>query len=451
MMDDVRGIGPSGLIEDGSVAGETRHQTDETLRKSIHIAIGLFAFALAWVTWWQAAAVCALAVAGNLLLLHRIFGRGVARHARGYDFGIVIYPLAVMLLVMLFRERLEIAGAVWGVLAFGDGFATLAGRAVRGPRLPWNRDKTWSGLAAFIAFGFVGAEVVWTWLHGSASLFLVGVTVAVCALVESLPLHVDDNLTVPLAGGATMALLTAMHDVPQPRLEIGWLVANGVLAILGYLAKGVDLSGLVGGAILGSVVILYGGWQLYLVLLAFFIIGTALTRLGYARKARLGLAQEKGGRRGASHAFSNVGVAAILSVAAAGAHEGALWFAAAAALATAAADTTASEIGQLFGRRTYLPLTFRRVERGTEGAVSLEGTLAGIVAAALVALVAVAASRAGMRMLLLITVAAFAGSYIESVAGSWNRRQARPVPNGALNFFNTAVGAAVLLLLVQVA
>jgi uncharacterized protein (TIGR00297 family) len=447
----VRGLGRSGLIEDDPTVLERDHQTDEVLRKSIHIAIGVFAFALAWVTWWQAAAVCALAVAGNLWLLHRLFGRRVARHERGYDFGIVIYPLAVMLLVILFRERLEIAGAVWGVLAFGDGFATLAGRAVRGPRLPWNRDKSWSGLVAFVAFGFVGAEVVWTWLHGSASLFLIGAMVAVCAVVESLPLHVDDNLTVPLAGAATMALLTAMHDVPQPRFNVVWLVANALLAILGYLLKGVDLSGLVAGALLGSVVILFGGWQLYAVLLAFFVIGTALTRLGYARKARLGLAQEKGGRRGASHAFANSGVAAILAVAAAGAHDGALWFAAAAALATAAADTAASEIGQLFGRRTFLPLTFQPVERGTEGAVSFEGTVAGVVSAALVSLVAVLAARAELRMLLLLTLAASAGSYIESVAGSWNRKQPRPVPNGALNFFNTAVGAALLLLLMQVA
>ena len=46
-----------------------------------------------------------------------------------------------------------------------------------------------------------------------------------------------------------------------------------------------------------------------------------------------------------------------------------------------------------------------------------------------------------------MTLCAFAGSYLESLAGSWNRHRAEPVPNGALNFFNTAAGAALMLLL----
>src|SRR5206468_10192232 len=129
---------------------------------------------------------------------------------------------------------------------------------------------------------------------------------------------------------------------------------------------------------------------LYVAVLTFFIIGSGTTALGYRRKAKEGLAQEKGGRRGAAHAFANVGVAAICAIA--------CWrglglvplFMGVAALATAAADTAGSEIGQLLGRRAFLPLTFRRVERGTEGAVSLEGTLAGLIASLLVAVAGVA-------------------------------------------------------------
>ena len=49
--------------------------------------------------------------------------------------------------------------------------------------------------------------------------------------------------------------------------------------------------------------------------------------------------------------------------------------------------------------------------------------------------------RTNLAAIFFITAAAFLGSYIESIAGSWNRRQEEPVPNGVLNFFNTAVGA----------
>jgi uncharacterized protein (TIGR00297 family) len=437
------------------------HTTHEPLRKALHIAFGLFAFTLRWLSWPVAAAVAACAVLGNWLVLHRIVGTRVARHERGYDSGIVLYPAMVLALIVVFRNRIEIAGAVWAILAFGDGFATLGGQTIGGARLPWNREKTWSGLAAFLAFGFVAAEVIYVWLRTRPAalpgLAIIAGTVIVCAIVESLPLNVDDNVTVPMAGAATMAALVYARTMSLPALDtavIAWLVANTVLAILGYVARTVDVSGLIGGWLLGAIVLLFGGWQLYVVLLAFFVIGTATTKLGYRRKQRAGLAQEKEGRRGFSHAFSNVGVAALLAVASAAIPQmrTALWLAAAAALATAAADTTASEVGQLLGRRTFLPLTLRPVPVGTEGAISIEGTLAGVTAALLVALVAALAAfrTPALRIVGPLVAAAFIGSWIESLAGNWNRTREKAVPNGALNFFNTAVGAGVLLIILRV-
>jgi uncharacterized protein (TIGR00297 family) len=433
----------------------SRHETHELLRKSLHIALGLFIVTLKWLPWSVAAAICAAAAVGNWLVLHRIFGKRVSRHERGYDAGLVIYPLAVGALIVIFRHNLELAAAVWAFLAFGDGFATLAGKSIRGPRLPWNGDKSWSGFAAFLAFGYVGGEYAYRFMGGEPRMFDIVIPALIaCAIVESLPLHVDDNLTVPLAGGAVIAALHHAQWWPAAHVDWTWLAVNAALAIAGYLAKSVDVSGALGGWLLGAIIILYGGWPLYAVLLAFFVIGTATTKLGYRRKARLGLAQEKGGRRGFSHAFSNVGMAAMLAVVASMSPDGVrFWLAAAAALATATADTTASEVGQLIGRRTFLPLTLRRVPVGTEGAISVEGTLAGIVAAFAVAVLASAAKFRSLewRIIGLVTLCAFAGSYLESLVGSWNRNREEPVPNGALNFFNTAAGAGLLLLLVRVA
>ena len=125
-----------------------------------------------------------------------------------------------------------------------------------------------------------------------------------------------------------------------------------------------------------------------------------------------------------------------------------LWLAAIASLATATADTTASEVGQLAGRRAFLPLTLKRVPPGTEGAISLEGTLTGAAAAVLVAFVGVGLASRQVAMdvpfaAAIVSTAAVAGSLLESVAGSWNRTQPEPVPNGALNFFNTLAGALI--------
>ncbi|HEX9494014.1 MAG TPA: hypothetical protein VGA33_12175, partial [Thermoanaerobaculia bacterium] len=63
------------------------HTTNETLRKSIHIAIGCLAVTLKWLPWRIAAAIAALAAIGNWLVLHRLVGKRVARHPRGFDAG----------------------------------------------------------------------------------------------------------------------------------------------------------------------------------------------------------------------------------------------------------------------------------------------------------------------------------------------------------------------------
>jgi len=427
-------------------------ETNEGLRKFLHIVFGLFAVALKYIPWRVAALVAAAAVIGNWFLLHRLVGKRVARHARGYDAGIVLYPAAVLALILIFNWHIEIAAAAWVILAFGDGFATLLGKALPLARLPWNRDKSAGGTIAFLLFGGAAAFAVARIFGGPAPLAL-AVAVVAAPIAESLPLRLNDNVVVPATAAGMLAIFALEPLVSWsviPPIPWPWVALNTILAIVGYLIRSVDLSGLVVGWFLGCVVIVGGGPAMYVALLTFFIIGTACTKLGYGRKSAAGLAQEKGGRRGAGHAIANVGVAALCALA--------CWrglglvplFMGITALATAAADTTGSEIGKLLGKRAFHPLRFKGVPPGTEGAVSLPGTLAGIAAAFLVAAAgtAMAANRlrpgftgsvviAKSHVIAVITAAGFLGSYFESVLGSFEI----DIPNDVMNFVNTAVGA----------
>ena len=434
-------------------------ESNETLRKAIHITVGLFAFTLKWLPWWAAALVALIAVFTNWLVLDRMFRGRIARHERGWDFGIVLYPLAVFVLILVFWHQLTIAAVAWTTLAFGDGFATIVGMRFPAPSLPWNRQKSWAGFIAFIVFGLLAGYAIAWWLGGLRPQE-VAAAVIIAAIVETLPFGVDDNITVPFAVAATLAIMTIHPAVayrPWPRQYV-WLALHTVLALLGWALRTVSLSGFIGGWIVGAAIIAGAGWPLYVTLLAFFVIGTITTKIGYARKKAAGLEQEHEGRRGFVHAFSNVGVAALCAIA-----ESRFartpspptstiipLFMGIAALATAAADTTASEIGQLIGKRAFLPLSFRRVEPGTEGAISVEGTLLGVIAAAAVATVGTFAASPiwpvayRTRTIALVTSCALVGSYLESIAGSWNRRHGSPVPNGVLNFFNTVAGALLL-------
>jgi uncharacterized protein (TIGR00297 family) len=433
----------------------------ELARKVVHMGVGLIAFSLRFLGPFWSAVLAAGALAFNLFLLPRIGGRKLWREhevAGGSSIGIVLYPLCVLLLILIFWQRLEVAAATWGILAFGDGMASVAGMALGRRKLPWNPRKSWVGTLAYTLFGTVAAAVLLQWTAPDRYTWAFALAVAfgaslVAALLESMPQGLDDNLGVPLVAGLFLFGLVLTHghwddflrtEGLQTRLLLA-AVANAALAGVAYAARTVDLSGVIGGFFVGFTIWAFLDWEGFLLLLAFFVIGSACTKLGYKRKAAQNLAQEKGGRRGARHAFANAGVATACALFAALTDYPVLFaLAFAASFATAAADTASSEIGQLLGKRTFLITTFRPVPRGTEGAVSLEGTLAGVGASLVIGGLGALLGLYPWAGVLPIAVAAFVGTTFESVVGAaLEKRQL--LDNEALNFLNTLVGALVVV------
>lgn len=453
--------------EAAPVAGAARPLgRSEALRKATHIGMGLIAFALRFLGPLWSAVLAAAALANNLFLLHRIGGKRLWReheHAAGSALGIVLYPLTVLLLILVFYRRLEVAAAAWGILAFGDGMATVAGIAWGRRKLPWNPAKSWAGSAAYVLCGTAAAAVLLVWTAPGElyswpfAVVAGGAAALLAAALESMPQGLDDNLGVPMVAGLFLFCFLLTHNRWPAflgleraggagpgellrRLAVAAAV-NAVLAGAAFVARTVDLSGVVAGFLVGTAIYTFLGWRGYLLLMAFFVLGSACTKIGYRRKAAANLAQEKGGRRGARHAFANAGVATACALFAALTPHPALFAVAfAAAFATAAADTSSSEIGQLLGRRTFLITTLRPVPRGTEGAVSLEGTLAGIAASLVVTAIGAAVTLYPWAAVVPIVVAAFVGTTFESVVGAALEKR-RLLDNEALNFLNTLVGA----------
>jgi len=461
----------------------------EHARQWVHIGSGAFALLLRAISSWQATALAALALLFNLALLPRIGGRRLYRpadEARGFPLGILLYPLSVLLLTLAFPSRLDIVAAAWGILACGDGAATLVGRAaqsnaefaehaensssrlsadsaisafMRGP-LPWNPEKTFAGTVAFVVFGaLAGVGLAW-WVRPAVSpvpplLFTIAAPIAaalVAALVESIPVRLDDNISVPASAGAvlwvaslmTAASVAAARDTAIQALP--WAIGvNAVTAALGYLAKSVSLSGALAGAAVGAVIYVGGGAGAWGLLFATFIAASVTSRLGIARKEALGIAEERGGRRGAGNAIANCGVAAAAAIVALTTpHTAPALLALVAALTAGGSDTVASEIGKAWGRSTFLVTTFRRVTPGTPGAMSLEGTAAGVLAALALAAIGVAFSLVPGSAIFAVVAGATIGALVESALGA-TLEGPGILNNDMLNFITTAVAAVVAL------
>jgi uncharacterized protein (TIGR00297 family) len=432
----------------------------ETARQAVHMAMGGFALLLRWIAWWQALLLAALALAFNLLALPA-FAEHLYRpgdRARGLH-GIVFYPIAVLLLLVAFPRHLHIVGAAWAILAIGDGMATIVGRAVGGPRWPWNRDKTVAGSAAlFVLGGAAGVFLAW-WCRDAGAhrvsphFILIAPFVAAfaAAAVETIPVRLDDNLSVALTAGGVLWLVSLMHVSALRAFAAGplrdsWLLAVGVnvvFAAAGFAARTVSVSGAVAGAAIGTVIFVTLGWQGWLLLFLTFLSASITSRLGLRRKTLLGIAEERGGRRGAGNAMANTGVAAMAAVLSiASAHHNAARWAFAAALAAAGSDTIASEIGKAWGRRTYSIASFRSVPPGTSGAISLEGTAAGLVGALALGSLAVALGIVPGAALAPIVVAATVAAFIESGLGA-TLEAPGVLNNDMLNFITSAVAACI--------
>lgn len=204
----------------------------------------------------------------------------------------------------------------------------------------------------------------------------------------------------------------------------------------------------------------YQPWRTAMVpVLAVSLLAHFATRLGRAQKERLGVAEKRHGRTAAQVA-ANLGVAMLVSnelarnllfsrIAIFDDAAQPVFALGLAALAEAAADTVSSEIGQVLGGRPRLITTLRQVEPGTDGAISVAGTLAGIGAAAIVAALGAWALRGSLAGFLIAAAGGVFGLFFDSLLGATLERKGW-LNNDAVNFLSTASAATFALILLAI-
>ncbi len=195
---------------------------NEFFRKMIHISFGLGALALRYLTPLQALSLAATAFLFNCFLLHRVTSGRVFRKGeeqKGYSPGILLYPLSIIILIIVFYWRMEIVAAAWGFLAFGDGAATIAGKLIKGKKLPWNKKKSVIGFISFMIIGAAASSFLYWWnqmeeavasiLFMKTIVLPICITSCLCAVIETIPTNIDDNFSVPLIAGVILYILQA--------------------------------------------------------------------------------------------------------------------------------------------------------------------------------------------------------------------------------------------------
>ncbi|MEH1872427.1 TIGR00297 family protein [Nostoc sp.] len=246
-----------------------------------------------------------------------------------------------------------------------------------------------------------------------------------------------------------------------------WLVAVGLNTILLGLAwiapkKLLTPAGLFHAWFLAILIWVTLGWQGYAVVMFYFLVGSGVTRIGMAQKEAEGIAEKRSGARGPENVWGSALTGALCALGVGIINSGfiipssqslvpnlqsLLLLGYVASFSTKLADTTASEVGKAYGKSTFLITTLQPVPRGTEGAVSLEGTLAGIVASVAIAFVGWGVGLIDLLGVVWCVLAAFIATNLESVIGATLQSKYNWLTNEVVNIFNTLIGAIAAMLL----
>lgn len=202
----------------------SRLTVNECRRRVLHMLPGLIP--IIWISLphevpvsvaWQCG-LGAIALVGATLACH--FGCAFTRANESHcQCSTISYAVVGILPVLVFPAHPEISAGALAILAFGDGSAALGGMLLRGPTLPWNRDKTWAGSCCFMLTS-IPVATYYIWAESSPAVSVQSALLCACSaatagvIAESVPSTLNDNIRV---GSAAIAALL-MIEV----LLLGW-------------------------------------------------------------------------------------------------------------------------------------------------------------------------------------------------------------------------------------
>jgi uncharacterized protein (TIGR00297 family) len=405
----------------------------ELTRKFVHLGFGVMC---SYTPQIFRSGIPALLVASVFIVVNAL-----ALRSRGFkamhgterrSYGTVWFPVSYFLLVVLFWDR-EPAILVLAmlVLTFGDAAAAFAGGQNKAATL-YNfngNQKSIEGSLAMLAVSFVtlfaGIHYLGTrqnfQLDYAVGLSLAGALTATAW--EALSSRGFDNFTVPLSTAFVLALYLFPSYSSYQQLSMG--VALGVfISVVSYSTKLLAPSGAVMTFLLASLLYGLGGWQWTIPMVTFFLLSSFLSKAGKHQKASLETMFEKTGVRDYAQVAANGGVAGVLVILSYLFREINFYPLYLGAVAAVTADTWGTEIGLLTKSQPRLITSGKRVDRGTNGAVTLMG-LGGSLLGSVVIVASAAAWIWDERLALGVVVAGLGGSLVDSLLGATVQAQYR--------------------------
>lgn len=253
--------------------------------------------------------------------------------------------------------------------------------------------------------------------------------------------------------------------IPDLITILGVTIFCAVMAVASYVRKIFDLSGSLSAFFVGMIIGICGNVLWLILLLVFLITSFGATKYRFEWKKAEGFQEGKKGERTWKNVAANgaipTAIALFSFIAEMSGSAGDFFgkdiasFMFVSAIAVAASDTSASEIG-IVDPRVYMITTFKPVKRGTDGGISLTGQFAAFIAAAYTSAVSYVVFAGldkellhGPATLFIPMLCGFLGCQIDSVIGAtWEQK--KKIGKLGNNFLSIALGTLIALTLALV-
>lgn len=421
-----------GVIVTSEFLRKIFHFDPEITRKIIHIVVGVAVFP-APIIFSSSKPVILIAlffiVVNFLSLRLRIF-KGMDLVER-QTYGTVYYPLAFLILVIAFWKSFPALISIsMLILALGDAFASIVGESVKKPliyNLTGDKKSLEGSVGMFVvSFLVVFLSLIFTrylelWWGEVLNLsmlkiFLISFLTALFAtVVEGLGSYGLDNLFIPFASAFMLHCLIVSDKLNQFLLAFSFAF---LIAVISYRFKFLSLSGALGTFTIAVVIFGVGGWKWTVPILTFFVLSSIISKMGKERKKKFDLVFEKSSTRDIFQVFANGGIAGVIAVVYHFYQNEILYYVYLASVSAATFDTWATEIGTLFLSKPRLITTFKQVEPGTSGGISIKGTVGGMIGSFLIFLSATFWIEWDLAKLMIVVIAGLIGSFIDSLLGA---------------------------------
>ena len=233
-------------------------------------------------------------------------------------------------------------------------------------------------------------------------------------------------------------------------------VLSALLSVIAFRFRALTFWGAVASFFVGYIVGIFGSVEWLILLVSFTIVGLVITKMDLSDKVRNDLIEDYGER---SHRnVLGVGLpACIIAILFSTSqiyfgkqYDFALTIAFICTLAVAAADTVASEIG-IRDKKVWLITTFERVKRGTDGGISVLGTLSSLVASAVTCVIGWLLLCGDIDMYILVPITmGFFGNIVDSLLGATLESKgkiSKYTNNCTSALVGAALGALIIILL----